>query len=85
MRVIRNSNFIFTVLCFEQSVFEFEVTAKVTATAKLGSVFWKLDIGQKKVAVTFSARVGDDSTASPSTAVYYLSLLPFICERVSYR
>lgn len=81
MRVIRNSNFIFTVLCFEQSVFEFEVTA----TAKLGSVFWKLDIGQKKVAVTFSARVGDDSTASPSTAVYYLSLLPFICERVSYR
>lgn len=62
MLVIRNSNFIFTVWCFEQSLFEFEVTA----TAKLGSVFWKLDIGQKKV------RVGDDSTASPSTAVYYL-------------
>lgn len=62
MLVIRNSNFIFTVWCFEQSLFEFEVTA----TAKLGSVFWKLDNGQKKV------RVGDDSTASPSTAVYYL-------------
>lgn len=81
LHVIRNSNPIFTVLCFEQSVFEFEVTNSKIRECILEVGHWT----KKKVAVTFNARVGDDSTASPSSAVYYLSLLPFICERVSYR
>lgn len=78
MSVIRNSNFIFTVLCFEQSVFEFEVT-----NSRIRNCILEVGDWTKTVAVTFNTSVGDDLPHHPQ--LFIILVYCHLFERVSDR